>query len=139
MTIDELGGLHYRCMFHKVSNLWEALGEDLTQMDDGDEEFTWLDRTAALRVATEVRQLLSEYSVPAADQRYTDARQRFEAVLDEIEHMPESMATQLGVIDENFEKYAAHLREEWLPGTTNGVERYYSLTQPSRGSCLLQE
>jgi hypothetical protein len=132
LVADELGGLHYRCMFHKVSNLWEALGEDLTQMDDDDEEFTWLDRTAALRVATEVRQLLSEYSVPAADQRYTDARQRFEAVLDEIEHVPESMGTQLGVIDENFEKYAAHLREEWLPGTTNGVERYYSLTQPSR-------
>ena len=132
LVADELGGLHYWCMFHKVCNLWTALGEDLTRMDVDDEEFTWLDRTAALRVATEVRQLLSEYSVPDADQRYADARQRFAAVLDEIEHVPESMQTQLRVIDENFEKYAAHLREEWLPGTTNGVERYFSLTQPSR-------
>lgn len=130
LVADELGGLHYRCTFHKVCNLWTALGEGLGERDD--EDLTPLERAAVFRVATEVRQLLSEQSVPDADQRYAEANQRFAAVLDEIEHVPESMQDQLRVIEENFEKFAAHLREEWLPGTTNGVERYYSLTQPSR-------
>jgi len=118
-------------MFHKVSNLYTALREGFTTVAD-EEELTPIERAGTLRVATEVRQLMSEQSVPDADQRYQAPRRRFEAVLDEIEHVPEPMQDQLRMIDEKFEKFTAHLREEWLPGTTNGVERYYSLTQPDR-------
>ena len=131
LVTDELGGLHYWCMFHKICNLWTALGEDLSELADED-DLTQIEQIGTLRVGTEVRQLLSEQAIPDADRRYTAARRRFEAVLDGIEHVPEQMQNQLQIIDDQFEKYAAHLREEWLPGTTNGVERYYSLTQPNR-------
>ena len=33
---------------------------------------------------------------------------------------------------ENFDKFLLHLRDEWVPSTTNNCERYFGHTKPTR-------
>lgn len=62
----------------------------------------------------------SVFAVPS----YEAGVRRFESVLNKIEHQPSELQTYVEQGMENFDRFAAHLRDEAVPSTTDNLERY---------------
>ncbi|PSP67348.1 hypothetical protein BRC85_06485 [Halobacteriales archaeon QS_1_69_70] len=128
---DEFGALHYRCGFHKASNLREALWESLD-----DDDLTAVEQIAARRICSEVCALLTDHTRSAGLGHYTRMRDRFEAVHDEIEEVPEPLQQQIRSIEAPYDKFTAYHREPWLPGTINELENYFRTPSPLGSSTV---
>lgn len=127
LVADELGALHYRCGAHKAGNVRDALGNSLS-----DDDLSKVEKIAARRISSEVCEVLTNHSNPDGLGHYARIRERFKEVLDDIEHTPEPLQKQLQAIDAMYEKFTAHHRLPWLPGTINELENYFRHTQPER-------
>ena len=44
-------------------------------------------------------------------------------MLDKVEHLPATVRTYVEEVMENSDKFLLHLRDEWIPSTTNNCER----------------
>lgn len=130
LVADELGALHYRCGAHKAGNVQKAVGASLAEADE--DELSAMEQIAARRIGSEVCDLLTTHSRPDGPAHYARVRDRFEAVLDEVERAPEPLQNQVHSIQTNYDKFMAHHRVDWLPGTNNELENYYRHTQPER-------
>ena len=53
-------------------------------------------------------------------------------MLDKVEHLPETVRTYVKEVMESSDKLLLHLRDEWIPSTTNNCERYFGHTNPTR-------
>ncbi|WP_089385698.1 hypothetical protein [Halorubrum vacuolatum] len=74
----------------------------------------------------------SEFKQVFAAPSYEGAVRRFEAVLDKVEQLPTEVRGYVEEVQQNFDRFALHLRDEWVPSTTNNLERYYGHTKPTQ-------
>lgn len=132
LVADELGALHYRCGAHKVGNVQKAVGASLAEAGEDEEDPSDMEQIAVRRIGAEVCDLLTTHSRPDGLAHCAGVRDRFEDVLDEVERAPTPLQKQLRSIETNYDKFMAHHRVGWLPGTNNELENYYRHTQPDR-------
>ncbi|WP_435080048.1 transposase [Halococcus sp. AFM35] len=118
---DDLGAFHHRCHFHFLKNGEKKLRNKVFQSV----RYSNAEKLHAAIVWSEFK---SVFAAPS----YAAALRRFEAVLDKIEHLPPAVRTYVKEVMENFDKFAVHLRDEWVPSTTNNAERYFSHTKPTQ-------
>jgi hypothetical protein len=118
---DDLGAFHHRCHFHFLKNGEKKLRNKVFQSV----RYSNAEKLHAAIVWSEFK---SVFAAPS----YAAAFRRFEAVLDKIEHLPSPVRTYVTEVMENFDKFAVHLRDEWVPSTTNNAERYFSHTKPTQ-------
>jgi hypothetical protein len=118
---DDLGAFHHRCHFHFLKNGEKKLRNKVFQSV----RYSNAEKLHAAIVWSEFK---SVFAAPS----YAAALRRFEAVLDKIEHLPPAVRTYVTEVMENFDKFAVHLRDEWVPSTTNNAERYFSHTKPTQ-------
>ena len=118
---DALDAFHHRCQFHFLRNGEKKLRNRVFRSV----RYTELEKLRGAIVWSEFKQVLSAPS-------YEAALRRFEAVLDKIEQLPKEVRTYVEEVKENFDRFALHLRDEWVPSTTNNLERYYGHTKPTQ-------
>jgi hypothetical protein len=117
---DDVDAFHHRCSFHFLQNGGITLSNKVIQsLRYSDSE--------KLRAAIVWSEFKSVFAAPS----YAAALRRFEAVLDKVEHLPPAVRDYVEEMMENFDKFAVHLRDEWVANTTNDCERYYSHTKPT--------
>jgi hypothetical protein len=119
---EECGVAHYRCLFHFLCNITDALSRELESVRHSQH------RKVRMAVVT------SEFKQALRAQSYPAAVRRFEQVLDEskLNPLPPKLEGYVCDVMEQFDTYVGHLRDEWLPSTTNDCEQYYSNTQSAR-------
>lgn len=115
---DDLGAFHHRCHYHFLKNGEKKLRNEVFRSV----RYSNAEKLHAAIVWSEFKSVFAAPSYPAA-------LQRFEAVLDKIEHLPPAVRTYVEEVMENFDKFAIHLRDEWVPSTSNNAERYFSHTK----------
>jgi hypothetical protein len=118
---DDLGAFHHRCHYHFLKNGEKKLRKKVFQSV----QYSNAEKLHAAIVWSEFK---SVFAAPS----YVAALQRFEAVLDKIEHLPPAVRTYVEEVMENFEKFVVHLRDEWVPSTSNNAERYFSHTKSTQ-------
>ena len=118
---DDLGAFHHRCHFHFLKNGEKKLRNKVFQSV----RYSDAEKLHAAIVWSEFKSVFNARS-------YAAALRRFEAVLDKIEHLPSPVRTYVKEVMENFDKFLVHLRDEWVPSTTNNAERYFSHTKPTQ-------
>lgn len=116
---NDLGAAHHRCSFHLLKNFDEALETML-----GRSWYTPREKAAAAILGNEFEQLFKATS-------YGAASQRLEAVLDEVEHLPNQLRRYVEKVDANRETFLGYLYDERVARTVNACEQYYSHTQPT--------
>jgi hypothetical protein len=120
---DDLGAFHHRCQFYFLKNVEKKLrNEVFRSVRHSDAE--------KLHAAIVWSEFKSVFAAPSC----ATALRRFEAVLDKVEYLPSTVRTYVEEIMENFDKFALHLRDEWVPSTTNNCERYFGHTKPTLDS-----
>jgi hypothetical protein len=122
LVAQECGVAHYRCLFHFLCNITDALSRELESVRHSQQ------RKVRMAVVT------SEFKQALRAQSYPEAVRRFEQVLDEskLNPLPPKLEGYVCDVMEQFDTYVGHLRDEWLPSTTNDCEQYYSNTQSAR-------
>lgn len=122
LVAEECGVAHYRCLFHFLCNITDALSRELESVRHSHQ------RKVRMAVVT------SEFKQALRAQSYPAAVRRFEQVLDEskLNPLPPKLEGYVCDVMEQFDTYVGHLRDEWLPSTTNDCEQYYSNTQSAR-------
>jgi transposase-like protein len=118
---DDLGAFHHRCHFHFLKNGEKKLQNKVFRSVRYSNE-------EKLHAAIVWSEFKSVFVAPS----YAAALRRFEAVLDKIEHLPSEIRTYVEEVMENFDKFAVHLRDEWVPSTSNNCERYFAHTKPTQ-------
>ena len=118
---EDLDAFHHQCQFHFLGN-----GE--RKLRNGVFRSVRHSPTEKVRAAL----IWSEFKQVFAAPTYERAVRRFEAVLDKVEQLPRRLRVYVEEVMENFNKFALHLRDEWVPSTTNNLERYYGHTKPTR-------
>jgi hypothetical protein len=118
---DDLGAFHHRCHYHFLKNGEKKLRNKVFQSV----RYSDAEKLHAAIVWSEFK---SVFAAPS----YAVAFRRFEAVLDKIEHLPPVIRKYVKEVMKNFDKFAIHLRDEWVPSTSNNVERYFSHTKPTQ-------
>lgn len=118
---NELDAFHHRCRFHFIKN-----GEQTLRTNVFDNP------RYANRKKLQGAIVWSEFKRVFAAPSYEAGVRRFEAVLDKIEHLPTELRSYVEEVMENFDRFAIHLRDEWVPSTTNNLERYYGHTKPTQ-------
>ena len=118
---EDVDAFHHRCHFHFLRNGEKKLRNDVFRsVRHSDAE-----KLHGAIVWSEFKQVFAALSYPAA-------LRRFEAVLDKVDHLPSAVRTYVEEVMENFDKFLLHLRDEWVPSTTNNCERYFGHTKPTR-------
>lgn len=117
---DDVDAFHHRCSFHFLRNGGITLSNKVIQSV----RYSDSEKFHAAIVWSEFKSVFSASS-------YVAALRRFEAVLDKVEHLPPAVRDYVEEMMENFDKFAVHLRDEWVANTTNDCERYYSHTKPT--------
>lgn len=120
LVAEECGVEHYRCLFHFLCNITDALNRELESVRHSSQR-----KCRMAIVTSEFKQALREQSYPAAVRR-------FEEVLGKLEPLPPKLERYVTDVMEQFDTFAGHLRDEWIPSTTNDCEQYYSHTQSAR-------
>jgi IS1 family transposase len=118
---DDLDAFHHRCRFHFVKNGEKKLRNTIFESP----RYSSKEKPQGALVWSEFKQV---FAAPS----YEAGVRRFEAVLDKIEHLPKDLRTYVEEVMENFDRFAVHLRDEWVPSTTNNLERYYGHTKPTQ-------
>ena len=118
---DDLDAFHHRCHFHFLRNAEKKLRNAV---------FRSVRHSNAEKLHAAI--VWSEFKSVFAAPSYAAALRRFEAVLDKVEHLPSAVRTYVEEVMENFDKFLLHLRDEWVPSTTNNAERYFGHTKPTR-------
>ena len=118
---DDLGAFHHRCQFHFLRNGEKKLRNRVFRSV----RYTDSEKLRGAIIWSEFKQV---FSAPS----YEAAVRRFEAVLDVVEQLPKELRAYVDEVKENFDRFAHHLREEWVPSTTNSLERYYGHTKPTQ-------
>ena len=118
---DDLGAFHHRCHYHFLKNGEKKLRNEVFRSV----RYSNAEKLHATIVWSEFKSVFAAPSYPAAFRR-------FEAVLDKIEHLPPAVRTYVEEVMENFDKFAIHLRDEWVPSTSNNAERYFSHTKSTQ-------
>jgi IS1 family transposase len=118
---DDVDAFHHRCHFHFLRNAEKQLRNAV---------FRSVRHSNAEKLHAAI--VWSEFKSVFAAPSYAAALRRFEAVLDKIEHLPTAVGTYVEEVMENFDKFLVHLRDEWVPSTTNNCERYFGHTKPTR-------
>ena len=118
---DDLGAFHHRCQFHFLGNGEKKLRNRVFRSV----RYTDSEKLRGAVVWSEFKQV---FAAPA----YEAAVRRFEAVLDKVEQLPREVRGYVQEVKENFDRFALHLRDEWVPSTTNNLERYYGHTKPTQ-------
>lgn len=118
---DDVGAFHHRCHFHFLKNGEQKLRNAVFRS-------VRHSKTEKLHAAIVWSEFKCVFTAPS----YAAALRRFEAVLDKVEHLPSAVRTYVEEMMENFDKFALHLRDEWIPSTTNNCERYYGHTKPTQ-------
>ena len=118
---DDLDAFHHRCHFHFLRNAEKKLRNTV---------FRSVRHSNAEKLHAAI--VWSEFKSVFAAPSYVAALRRFEAVLDKVEHLPATVRTYVEEVMENFDKFLLHLRDEWVPSTTNNCERYFGHTKPTR-------
>ena len=129
LVAEECDVAHYRCLFHFLCNITDALSQELESVRHKQK------RKIRMAVVT------SEFKQALRAQSYPTAVRRFEEVLDEakLKPLPSKLEGYVCDVMEQFDTYVGHLRDEWLPSTTNDCEQYYSNTQSARRLRRLQD
>jgi hypothetical protein len=117
---DDVDAFHHRCSCHFLRNGGITLSNKVI-------ESVRYSKTEKLHAAIVWSDFKSVFNAPS----YAAALRRFEAVLDKVEQLPPAVRTYVEEMMENFDKFAIHLRDEWVASTTNDCERYYSQTKPT--------
>jgi hypothetical protein len=91
---DDLGAFHHRCHYHFLKNGEKKLRKKVFQSV----RYSNAEKLHAAIVWSEFK---SVFAAPS----YVAALQRFEAVLDKIEHLPRAVRTYVEEVMENFEKF----------------------------------
>lgn len=120
LVAEECGVEHYRCLFHFLCNITDALNRELESVRHSSQR-----KCRMAIVTSEFKQALREQSYPAAVRR-------FEEVLGKLEPLPPKLEGYVTDVMERFDTFAGHLRDEWIPSTTNDCEQYYSHTQSAQ-------
>lgn len=123
---DESAVEHHRCSFHFLGNIDDALERELESVHHSPAQ----KRRIAI-VTTEFKEVLRAKS-------YASAVCRFEDVLGKVEPLPPKIEDYVMDVMNRFDTFAGHLRDEWVPGTTNDCEQYYSHTQAAQRMRRLQ-
>ena len=118
---DDVDAFHHRCYFHFLRNAEKKLRNTV---------FRSVRHSNAEKLHAAI--VWSEFKSVFAARSYAAALRRFEAVLDKVEHLPSTVRTYVEEVMENFDKFALHLQDEWVPSTTNDCERYFGHTKPTR-------
>lgn len=118
---DDIDAFHHRCSFHFLRNGEKKLRNTV---------FRSVRHSNAEKLHAAI--VWSEFKRVFAAPSYEAALRRFEAVLDKVEHLPSVVRTYVEEVMENFDKFLVHLRDEWVPSTTNNCERYFGHTKPTR-------
>jgi len=118
---DDLDAFHHRCQFHFLGNGERTLRNEVFRS-------VRHSQTEKVRAAV----VWSEFKQVFAAPTYERAVRRFEAVLDKVEQLPGKLRAYVEEVMGDFEKFALHLRDEWVPSTTNNLERYYGHTKPTQ-------
>ena len=118
---DDVDAFHHRCYFHFLRNAEKKLRNTV---------FRSVRHSDAEKLHAAI--IWSEFKSVFAARSYSAALRRFEAVLDKVEHLPSTVRTYVEEVMENFDKFLLHLRDEWVPSTTNNCERYFGHTKPTR-------
>ena len=118
---DDVDAFHHRCYFHFLRNAEKKLRNTV---------FRSVRHSDAEKLHAAI--VWSEFKSVFAARSYAAALRRFEAVLDKVEHLPSTVRTYVEEVMENFDKFALHLQDEWVPSTTNDCERYFGHTKPTR-------
>lgn len=128
LVAEECGVAHYRCVFHFLRNITDALSREFESVRNSEQ------RKVRMAVVT------SEFKQALRAQSYPAAVRRFEQVLEEdkLKPLPPKLEGYVQNVMEQFDTYVGHLRDEWLPSTTNDCEQYYSNTQSARRLRRLQ-
>jgi len=129
LVAEECDVAHYRCLFHFLCNITDALSQELESV-----RHTQKRKIRMAVVTSELKQALRAQSYPTAVRR-------FEEVLDEakLKPLPSKLEGYVCDVMNQFDTYVGHLRDEWLPSTTNDCEQYYSNTQSARRLRRLQD
>jgi transposase-like protein len=118
---DDINAFHHRCRFHFLRNAERKLRNEV---------FRSVRHSDAEKLHAAI--IWSEFKSVFAAPSYAAALRRFEAVLDKVEYLPSPVRKYVKEMMENFDKFALHLRDEWVPSTTNNCERYFGHTKPTR-------
>ena len=117
---NDLDAAHHRCLFHLLRGVRTDLEKMLNRSHPTSRE-----KTAAIIIGSEFKQIFDTISYPAAIQR-------FEWVLDQSESLPSYLRKHIETVDENREKFLGCLRDERVPRTIKSCERYFSHSQTGR-------
>jgi len=122
LVAEECGVAHHRCVFHFLRNITDALSRELESVRHSEK------RKVRMAVVT------SEFKQALRAQSYPAAVRRFEQVLKgaKFKPLPPKLEGYVQDVMEQFDTYVGHLRDEWVPSTTNDCEQYYSNTQPAQ-------
>lgn len=120
LVAEECGVEHHRGVFHFLRNIEDALNRELESVRHSSQR-----KCRMAIVTSEFKQALREQSYPAAVRR-------FEEVLGKLEPLPPKLEGYVTDVMERFDTFAGHLRDEWIPSTTNDCEQYYSHTQSAQ-------
>jgi hypothetical protein len=128
LVAEECGVAHYRCVFHFLRNITDALSRELESARHSKQR-----KVRMAVVTSEFKQALRAQSYPAAVRRFDQLIQKAK-----LEPLPPKVEGYVQDVMEQFDTYVGHLRDEWLPSTTNDCEQYYSNTQSARRLRRLQ-
>ena len=118
---ENLDAFHHRCQFHFLANGERKLRNEVFRSV----RHSQTEKVLAAVVWSEFKQV---FTAPT----YERAVRRFEAVLDKVKQLPGKLRAYVEEVMEEFDKFALHLRDEWVPSTTNNLERYYGHTKPTQ-------
>jgi len=111
---------HHRCSFHFLGNIDDALERELESVRHSPAR-----KCRIATVTTAFKEVLRAKS-------YASAVRRFEDVLGKLEPLPPNIEDDVMDVMNRFNTFAGHLRDDWVPGTTNDCEQYYSHTQAAQ-------
>lgn len=126
LVADECAVEHHRCRFHFLGNIDDALERELESVRHSP--------TRKCRIAT----VTNEFKEVLRAKSYAAAVRDFEDVLGKLEPLPSKIEGYIMDVAERFDTFAGHLRDEWVPSTTNDCEQYYSHTQAAQRMRRLQ-
>ena len=122
LVAEECGVAHHRCLFHFLRNIRDALSRELESVHHSNQR-----KVRMAIVTSEFKQALRAQSYPAAVRRFEQVLDR-----DKLEPLPPKLEKYVSDVMEQFDTYVGHLRDEWIPSTTNDCEQYYSNTQSAQ-------
>ena len=122
LVAQESGVAHYRCVFHFLSNITDALSRELESVRHSQQR-----KVRMAVVTSEFKQALRARSYPAAVRRFEQVLQAAK-----LKPLPPKVEGYVRDVMEQFDTYVGHLQDEWLPSTTNDCEQYYSNTQSAQ-------